>query len=707
MSTAPAEGYRKPPNIWDLKPKRKREETADSSDNTANNGTSRLKDVVGSWFEGDKDVGGGSWFTNEPAKEKTITSPTRTVDGARRSRRSELPISPARKEAVTTRAAKTENPKVPVDESSDVDGALTSPRHSRRSELPISPAKKEPVTTRAAKRKSSGTLQSDNPKRVDTVPDDESSDADSDAPMLNRGARRASKAKVTPATTRRQETVDLTESTDDDDDAGEAKPKTRGHSADDDDDDAGSSSRMAKSKPRGQSADDVGSGSRRTKSKQRGQSADDDDVGSGSLGAKSMSVDKEVVLDAVFSMKPKKRPQPVGNHGSSSSAQPRRRDREESVSGKRRRESQSPDHNPYAKKKFARSKPQYESTQQFTRRGRSESPIEETKLTRQQIIDLENAAQKVSIGHRAFRDGTLTEKQLWNMRNALHLIPFLPVNALHRNTVTSVLKHLRESSNLQIPSDILLDATYILNRWLHNDDFDPDLLRGINKTKRIATRLDANGNPRGKKTVTSSSLEEGYRWRKNPRIRGHNDLVIGQWWPLQICCLRDGAHGVLEGGIAADSDGITVSIIISGGTKSPNLTYEDEDLLNTIHYCGTRGDKATPDPDAKQPQPGIPSNATKSMIRALETRKEVRVIRSSKSREKGVQNYAPAEGFRYDGLYQVVARECLDVEHAMWRFRLERCAGQPEVRWCGEGVKPTSEERHRWGDVKDLWKNVV
>ncbi|KAF8532339.1 hypothetical protein BDD12DRAFT_868896 [Trichophaea hybrida] len=663
MSMAPAESYRKPPSIWDLKPKRKRE--AD----TASDGTSRLKDVAGSRFDGDKGkaVGGnGSRFEDED--QNISASPNRTVDGA---------LADQKTKTFPTHI---------------VDGAS----HSRRSELPISPAKKVQVTTPAVKRKSSGTLQSDNPKPEDTVPDNESSDTDSDAPMLNRGARRANRAKVTLATTRQQETMDLTETTDDD--VGEAKSELRDQSVDDDDDDddddgAWSSSRVANSKPRGQSADDVGSGSRRMKLKQRGQSADDDDVGLGFLGAKSMPVDKEVVLDAVFSMKPKKRPQPAGNHSSSSSTQPRQRDREESVSGKRRRGSQSPDHNPYAKKKSARSKPQYESTQQFTRRGRSESPIEETKLTRQQIIDLENAAQKVSIGHRAFRDGCLTEKQLWNMRNALHLIPFLPVNALHRNIVTPVLKHLlRESPNLQIPSDILLDATYILNRWLYNDDFDPDLLRGINKTRRIATRLDANGNPRGKKTVTSSSLEEGYRWRKNPRTRGHNDLVIGQWWPLQICCLRDGAHGVLEGGIAADSDGIAVSIIISGGTKSPNLTYEDEDLLNTIHYCGTRGTKPL-----------------LTLIRHSHNlgSQEVRVIRSSKSREKGVQNYAPTEGFRYDGLYQVVARECLDVENAMWRFRLERCARQPEVRWCGEGVKPTSEERHRWGDVKDLWKNVV
>ena len=520
------------------------------------------------------------------------------------------------------------------------------------------------------------------------VPADESSDADSDAPMFNRVARRASQAMATSVTASvttsrplRQDTIDLTESADDDSsEASDYKPTGGGSGSRN----RGQNHRTSSSKEFGET--NATSSSREVKSEPRGQ-----------------SVDKEVVLDSIFSMKPKKRPQPVGGNGSSSSAQPRRRNQDSASAGsKRRRGSPSPDHNLYAKKKTQRSKLTYESTEQFIRR-RSESPVEETKLTRQQIIDLENAAHKVSTGYRAFRDGTITDRQLWSMRTTLHRIPFLIVNALHRNIVTDVLKQVRrDGRDLQIPSDIVLDAEYILNRWLHNDDFDPDLLRGINKTKRVAQRLDAAGQPRGgKKTITSSSLEDGYRWRKNARIRGHNGLVIGQWWPLQICCLRDGAHGVIEGGISADSDGIAVSIIISGGTKSPNLTYEDEDLLHTIHYCGTRGDKASTG------GPGIPSNATKSMIRALETRKEVRVIRSFKSREKGAQNYAPAEGFRYDGLYRVTAKECLDVEHAMWRFRLERWAGQPEVRWQGEGVKPTSEERHRWGDVKDLWKNVV
>lgn len=48
------------------------------------------------------------------------------------------------------------------------------------------------------------------------------------------------------------------------------------------------------------------------------------------------------------------------------------------------------------------------------------------------------------------------------------------------------------------------------------------------------------------------------------RVFGHNGLAVGQWWPLRICALRDGAHGSSQGGIAGNSEVGAWSIVVSG-----------------------------------------------------------------------------------------------------------------------------------------------
>ena len=52
-------------------------------------------------------------------------------------------------------------------------------------------------------------------------------------------------------------------------------------------------------------------------------------------------------------------------------------------------------------------------------------------------------------------------------------------------------------------------------------------------------------------------------------VPGHNGLEIGQWWPLRICALRDGAHGATVGGIAGGESTGAVSIVVSGMQINP------------------------------------------------------------------------------------------------------------------------------------------
>ena len=58
----------------------------------------------------------------------------------------------------------------------------------------------------------------------------------------------------------------------------------------------------------------------------------------------------------------------------------------------------------------------------------------------------------------------------------------------------------------------------------------------------------------------------------NCKVRGHNGLTIGQWWPFRACALRDGAHGASQAGIAGDQFGCQ-SIVINGtkGNSSKSL----------------------------------------------------------------------------------------------------------------------------------------
>lgn len=54
--------------------------------------------------------------------------------------------------------------------------------------------------------------------------------------------------------------------------------------------------------------------------------------------------------------------------------------------------------------------------------------------------------------------------------------------------------------------------------------------------------------------------------------------------------------------------------------------------------------------------------------------------------------YAPREGVRYDGLYEIVDREILDPAIAMSRFSLRRLAGQDPIRYQGVEARPTNQE---------------
>ena len=81
----------------------------------------------------------------------------------------------------------------------------------------------------------------------------------------------------------------------------------------------------------------------------------------------------------------------------------------------------------------------------------------------------------------------------------------------------------------------------------------------------------------------------------------------------------------------------------------------------------------------------------------------VRVLRSKNKKNK----YAPKDGLRYDGLYDIVAHEILSAKTAMYRFSLRRQEGQDPIRYRGPEVRPTIYELKEKETIQHLVSNIV
>ncbi|KZM28061.1 hypothetical protein ST47_g816 [Ascochyta rabiei] len=239
----------------------------------------------------------------------------------------------------------------------------------------------------------------------------------------------------------------------------------------------------------------------------------------------------------------------------------------------------------------------------------------------------------------------------------------------------------KEGTNF--PRDLQADAWYLYERWM-NEDFEQNILRGIVTVKG----KDRNGD----------RLDRAYT-TKHPRVPkffGDEGVVLGQWWPSQLCTVRDGVHGAAQGGkvclaptnssadsqagIYGDKDKGAYSIVLSGGG------YHDQDDGDTIEYSGT---------DGKDYQA---TDATLSMIKSAELGNHIRVIRSSQLLKSN--RYRPSCGLRYDGLYQVKSYKELDNKKRTYRFHLVRIPGQEPIRFDGDAKRPTVFEEEAYDKCK-------
>jgi hypothetical protein len=199
--------------------------------------------------------------------------------------------------------------------------------------------------------------------------------------------------------------------------------------------------------------------------------------------------------------------------------------------------------------------------------------------------------------------------------------------------------------------------------------FTTDLLRGI----KVSCRSNV-----AKKDSGWSIESDKIPWK----YHGNGFLVNGQWWPRQICAVRDGAHGYLVGGISGIKGEGAVSVVMSGD----EYHLEDRDDGEEVWYCGTKAKERSSEP----------TEFTKHLLDSVNSGKPVRLMRSSNLYGS---KFKPSEGFRYDGLYDVVGEELLDPDTHHYRFHLIRRKGQSPIRYQGLGARPTAEERKAWGKV--------
>lgn len=221
----------------------------------------------------------------------------------------------------------------------------------------------------------------------------------------------------------------------------------------------------------------------------------------------------------------------------------------------------------------------------------------------------------------------------------------------------------------EFPPDLKADAYQLYLRW-HKGDLTQDLLRGI-VTRKAHNR-------------TSDSICGEYRSKfpVNARYHGHGALVAGQWWPTQLCAVRDGAHGSSQGGIFGDKIEGAYSVVLSAGAA-----YDDIDAGDVVQYSGTKSASSTP------------TDNTRALLASRALGNPIRVIRSA---QLGPQNrFRPHRGLRYDGLYVVTRYEVLDAETASYRFRLERCAGQDAIRCEGKATRPTVWEVQEYERLRE------
>lgn len=222
----------------------------------------------------------------------------------------------------------------------------------------------------------------------------------------------------------------------------------------------------------------------------------------------------------------------------------------------------------------------------------------------------------------------------------------------------------------RVPYDVRSDLTWLKRKWAKGDYSLSDPLRGI--------VVSSNGPNR--------SLDKSWEfYNPNWDCFGNNGLISGESWPFRITLMRDGGHGSPEAGISGIMGEGATSIILSNPEKRDE--YADWDMGERIGYVGTSGLKDSPTRSTQflldshkwfVSSRKIKQEGSEMNLKDVKDDRPVRVFRSHKLPPHN--QWRPENGFRYDGLYDVVDQELIDTERALYRFTMERRPSQGPLR---------------------------
>ncbi|KAH8120366.1 PUA-like domain-containing protein [Phellopilus nigrolimitatus] len=182
-----------------------------------------------------------------------------------------------------------------------------------------------------------------------------------------------------------------------------------------------------------------------------------------------------------------------------------------------------------------------------------------------------------------------------------------------------------------------------------------------------------------KETMGSEPRDANKRTQDPKQYGPIPGVEVGTWWETRQACSTDAIHAPWVGGISNGPKG-AYSVALSGG-------YDDDvDMGYGFTYTGSggrdlKGTKEKPKNLRTAPQSSdqtFENNFNKSLKLSSESKQPIRVIRGFKLQSV----FAPAEGYRYDGLYTVEKawqEVGLNTQYLVCKYAFKRLPGQPRL----------------------------
>ncbi|SRR6266536_5363502 len=200
--------------------------------------------------------------------------------------------------------------------------------------------------------------------------------------------------------------------------------------------------------------------------------------------------------------------------------------------------------------------------------------------------------------------------------------------------------------------------------------YDSLAIAGVAHRDAVGSVLSAAGLSAGLQTVVARLTALGFEVidrETAPRFGEIPKVPEKTTFPDRRAVAARGTHRARQAGIVGTEKSGAESIVVSGG-------YEDRDYGDVIIYTGHGGlDENSRQRIADQTfdDPGNAALRTSMREDSL-----VRVIRGA---HKG-SNFAPASGYRYDGLYQVESADYVrSGEFWVCKFRMKKAMQEPDV----------------------------